>query len=403
MLRKTNLPALTLLLFLFITTLGYAQPTWTIDPFGKEKKPEKYEDKKLGSEKTADKKFTPVRKFIQNNVSHYNYYFNATNKINAVIERAKLAQNDDFSKLLSFYPYSFENTKSQQVELDSVIYKSTAGILLHDLRSNWVDNFYLLIGKAYFLREELDSAALTFQFINYNLFPRKKQEDDTRVVGANESAKNSVISIANKEDRNFIDKTFTKPPSRNDALVWLTRTLIDKKEYGDAAGLINILNNDPNLPSRLRNDLEEVSAYLYYDQGNYDSAAFHLEKGLSASDNKQDKARSEYLLAQLFERSRQFDKASEYYNKASKHTVNPVMDIFAHLQDAKMFRENGNAKEMQQSISRLLTMAKKDKYRAYRDIIYYSTAQLSVQQPDTLSGIALYNRSLLYNDNNVLY
>ncbi|HMJ46142.1 MAG TPA: hypothetical protein VK498_02370, partial [Ferruginibacter sp.] len=119
-----------------------AQPTWTLDPFGKEKKPEQYEEKKLGSEKTADKKFTTFRRLLQNNVTHYNYYFNANNKLNAVIERAKLSQKDDYSALLSFYPYSMENTVAQQSELDSVIYKATAGILLHDLRSDWVDNMY---------------------------------------------------------------------------------------------------------------------------------------------------------------------------------------------------------------------------------------------------------------------
>ena len=40
-----------------------SQPTWTFDPFGKEKKPEKYENRKLGSEKTADKKFTVAPEF----------------------------------------------------------------------------------------------------------------------------------------------------------------------------------------------------------------------------------------------------------------------------------------------------------------------------------------------------
>ena len=153
-----------------------AQPTWTIDPFGKEKKPEKYEEKKLRSEKTGEKKFKGLTKFLQNNTSHYNFYYNANNRLNLVIERAKLSNKDDYSKMLSFYPYSLDNTASQKSDLDSVIYKSTAGILLHDLRSEWVDNFYLLIGKSYFLKKDFDSAALTFQFINYNLFPRKKKE-----------------------------------------------------------------------------------------------------------------------------------------------------------------------------------------------------------------------------------
>ena len=62
-----------------------AQSSWTIDPFGKEKKPEKYEEKKLRSEKTGEKKFKGLTKFLQNNTSHYNFYYNANNRLNLVI------------------------------------------------------------------------------------------------------------------------------------------------------------------------------------------------------------------------------------------------------------------------------------------------------------------------------
>ena len=385
--------------------LGYAsaQPTWTIDPFGKEKKPEQYEEKKLGSEKTAEKKFTTFRHFLQNNITHYNFYFNANNKLNAVLERATISQKDDYSKLLSYYPYSLETTAAQKTELDSVIYKATAGILLHDLRSDWVDNMYLLIGKSYYYRNELDSAALTFQFINYNLFPRKKKEDDSRIVGTTDEPGTGALSIANKEKRNVVQKVLTLPPSRNDALIWLARTFTDQGEYADAASLLNILQYDRNLPARLRNDLEEVTAYWFYVQKNYDSSAVHLEKALSNAETKQDKSRWEFLLAQMFEMSGNFEKASDYYARASKHTVDPIMDIYARLNDAKMMRDNGNFKELEHSISNLLRMAKKDKYEAYRDVIYYSTAQLSMQRPDTSNSIGFYKRSIYYNNNNSLY
>lgn len=380
-----------------------AQPTWTLDPFGNEKKPEKYEEKILASEKTATKKFGLVRHFIQNNVSHYNFYFNANQKLNTVIERATLSQKDDYSQLLSFYPYTLDNTVSQQTELDSVIYKCTAGILLHDLRSDWVDNMYMLIGKSYFYQKKFDSAVIAFQFINYNLFPRKKNEDDGRLIGTNDAASYNVLSIANKEKRNIVQKTFTLPPSRNDALIWLTHTLTEQEQYGDAAGLINILQNDPNLPKRLRNDLEEVTAYWFYRQKTYDSAAAHLEKGITTADNKQNKARWEYLLGQLYEMTGNFDKASTYYGKAAKHTVDPVMDIYARLNDAKMFRTTGNEKELQKSIDKLLKMAKKDKFEAYRDVIYYASGQLSMQLPDTANGKTYFKKSIRYNENNSLF
>ena len=156
MLKRTRTP-----LFIFLLLSGFsipalAQPSWTFEPFGKQKKPEKFENRKLGSEKTADKKFTVVRNVYQNNVTHYNYYFNANNRVNTVVDRAKLSLKDDYASLLAFYPYTLESTSSQKIELDSVIYTSTAGILLHDLRNDWIDNMYMLIGKAYYYRKDFD-------------------------------------------------------------------------------------------------------------------------------------------------------------------------------------------------------------------------------------------------------
>ncbi|HEV8080785.1 MAG TPA: hypothetical protein VGP43_08740, partial [Chitinophagaceae bacterium] len=110
-------------------------------------KPEKFKNRTLKSETTGDKKFTLKKRISQNTVSHYNYYFNANNKFNEVIEKARTANKDDYGKLLPFYGYSLNTTAAQKTELDSVIYKATAGILLHDLRSDWVDNLYLLIGQ----------------------------------------------------------------------------------------------------------------------------------------------------------------------------------------------------------------------------------------------------------------
>jgi tetratricopeptide (TPR) repeat protein len=403
MFRKKIVLAMALSILGCGTCLQAQPPSWTIDLLGKEKKPEKFENKKLGSEKTESKKFTFFRRFVQNNVTRYNFYFNAANKLDAVLERAKVSQQDDYTKLLSFYPYTLENTASQTGDLDSVILKCTAGILLHDLRNDWVDNLYLLIGKAYLLRKDFDSASMTFQFINYNLFPRKKGEDDSRVVGTGSSAMGSAISIANPEKRNLLQKTFGKAPSRNESLIWMARTLTEQEEYGEAAGLINTLQNDPNLPKRLYPDLEEVAAYWFYRQGMYDSSAVHLEKALSNAENRDDRARWEFLLAQLLERSGQFDKASDYYGRAGKRTNNPIMDIHARLNDAKMLKQGGNLKELENSLNNLLSMGRKDKFESYRDIIYYSAGQMAMQKPDTAAAVGYFYRSLQYNTANVPY
>ncbi|MEO6219799.1 MAG: tetratricopeptide repeat protein [Ginsengibacter sp.] len=365
-------------------------------------KPQKFKTKTLKSEKTGQKKFTLPRRFIQNTVSHYNYYFNANNKINEVIEKARLSNKDDYAKLLPFYGYSLTNTAAQSTELDSVIFKATAGILLHDLRSDWVDNLYLLIGKAYYLSQYFDSASMTFQFINYNLFPRKKKDDDQLIVGSNDNGATRALSISSKEDRTIVDKTFSRPPSRNDALIWQIKTLIEMEEYGDAAGIINTLQNDPAFPGRLDPFLEEVSAYWFYKQQMYDSTIAHLENSLPNALDIEDKARREYLLAQLNEIDNNLENASDYYDKAIQHTTDPLMDIYANLNKAKMLKSKDPA-EIDKSIIVLLRMAKKDKYDLYRDIIYFVAADLALVKPDTAAAVFYFKKSVFYNDQNVSY
>src|SRR5215467_4252267 len=110
----------TLLLFLicFAWLPGVlGQPSLTYEL----KKPKKYENKKLGSEKTDEKKWTVSRRFVQNGITKFNFNFNAQQKLNEVIARAKAQFKDDYTQLLPFYNYSLDKTAQDKAELDSVI------------------------------------------------------------------------------------------------------------------------------------------------------------------------------------------------------------------------------------------------------------------------------------------
>src|SRR6201985_950893 len=121
-------------------------------------KPAKFENSILASEKSNNgKKFKKSRRFIQNTITHYNYYFNANEKLKMIIARAKAQYREDYSRPLTFYNYSLDATAAQKRDLDSVIYKCTAGILIHDTRNDWIDNLYFLIGKTYYLKKDFDS------------------------------------------------------------------------------------------------------------------------------------------------------------------------------------------------------------------------------------------------------
>ena len=253
------------------------------------KKPKKYEDRLLGSEKTATKKFTIPRRFVQNGITKFNWHYNANVKLEEVIARAKAAYKDDYSKLISFYNYSLDYTSaSEKTELDSVIYKANAGILIHDLRNSWIDNLYMLMGKAYYFKKELDTAFLTFQYINYAFSPKEKDGYDIPIgSNANAAEGGNAFTISTKENRNVFQRAWSRAPSRNESFIWQTRTYIAHDQLSDAVGLIEILKHDPQFPDRLKTDLKEMQAWWFYKENIYDSAAIYLEMALPNAQNKQ--------------------------------------------------------------------------------------------------------------------
>lgn len=362
------------------------------------KKPPKYESKTLGSEKTGNKKFTVPRRFIQNTFTHYNYYFNAYNRLNEVVARAKTSHRDDYTQLLPFYNYSLQGTSTYKTDLDSVIYKSTAGVLIHDLRNDWIDNLYLLIGKAYYLRNDLDSAYLTFQYVNYAFSPKEKDGYD-KVIGSNEDKKSNAFSISTRENPNIVKKVFSRPPSRNESLVWQIKTYLAKDELAEAAGLIQTLKNDPLFPERLNPQLKEVQALWFYNQQIYDSAALYLESIVDNAENNQEQARWEYLIAQLHERSGKPDLAQKFYNRAIRHTIDPVLEVYALLNSIR--QDKSNESSIRHAIDELLKMARKDRYLQYRDIIYYTAAVIDRERNNPEGAKALLLKSVHSSINNI--
>ena len=363
---------------LCVSLADYAQPNTTIDLDGQ--KPKKYENRKLGAEKTGRKKFNLSRRGYHNMVTHFNYYFNANNRLNDVIERAKISSIDDYTKLLSFYNYTLDGTARSKSDLDSIIYKCTAGILLHDLRSDWVDDMYLLLGKAYFFRKNFDSAYIVFQYINY-AFAKRDDEYDTRKLGSNENNPGGIFTVSTDEsNRNWIKKVSSKPPARNDAFIWLVRNYIEQNRLSEASGLLAILDADPEFPKRLETDKHEMKAYLYYKMQAYDSAAYHLEKALNNANNRQERARWEYLCAQLYQLAGKKGNASALFGRSIKHTFDPYMDVYARLNIVGLSSSSTKENAILDNMNKLYKLAKRDKYHDYRDIIYYVAALLQLQQ-----------------------
>jgi len=388
--RKLRTFCILAVIFVYFQNSCFAQTGITYDI----KKPEKYENRVLGSEKTETTKFKVPRRFIQNTITHYNYYFNANNKINEVLARAKGQNKDDYTQLLPFYNYSLDVTARDKRNLDSIIDKVTTAILIHDLRNDWVDNLYILMGRAYYYKKELDSAYITFQFVNYAFSKDKDGYDVPIGSNANKEEGAPALSVSTNEKRNIVKKTFSMPPSRNESLIWQIRTFIAKGQMNKAAALIEILKHDPQFPDRLKNDLNEMQALWFYRQSVYDSAAIYLEKALGNADGRLEQARWEFLIGQLYERSGKPDNAKFWYEKTIQHTYDPVMDVYARLNAIRQNRgKNAGDNYIKENISALEKMARKEVYASYRDIIYYAAAEMELERKDRVAATAFLIKS----------
>ena len=370
-----------------------AQPGTTIEL----KKPKKYEDRTLASEKSDQKKFGFGKHLYQNMVTHYNYYFNANNHLNDLIAAAKTAHRDNYTRLLSFYNYDLNTTAQYTSEIDSIIYHCTAGVLLHDLRNDWIDDLYFLLGKAYYYRKNFDSALVAFRFINYAWAPKDDGYDIP--IGSSESGNNGVFSVASKEKTDVLHKTIIEQPVRNANFLWLARTNIEMGNESRAAGLLQILQHDPNFPKRLQSALNESLAYIYYNEKKWDSAAYHLGAALNDATNRFERARWEYLIAQMYAMSGNKKEASVYFEKSADHTPDPIMEVNAYLSSLTINNDTTGSL-IQEKLTSLLKMAKRDKYVQYRDVIFYAAAQVEVQLNDTAAAKQLLRKSISTSINN---
>jgi tetratricopeptide (TPR) repeat protein len=358
------------------------------------RKPKEFEERQLGSEKSADKKFTVVRRFFQNTYTHYNYYFNANNLINEIMASSAQANVDDYTELLPYYPWKLEQT-SQSRDIDSILKTVTAGILLHDLRNDWIDNMYLLMGKAYYLRKNFDSAAMAFQFLNYS-WANKDKDGNNIPIGSNLTEGSNSFAIMTEERKNYLLK---RPPSRNDGFVWQIRNLTDRGNFLDASSLVAIIRNDPNFPKRLEPQMNDVLGYLFYKLEMWDSAAHYLEQSMSLANGPSDRARRWFLTGQLYQLGNNPAMASEAYSKCLGLATDLVMDVYARLNSIRL-RKSANPEIIEQNVRDLLAMARRDKYYDYRDIIYYAAALVELERDGFDAADEYLQKSISNNKNN---
>lgn len=327
-------------------------------------------EKPLPYERLLKTKYTLGRRAYQNTVSQFNFLFNAEEELYGNILKARNEYVDDYTTLISFYDYDLSTIAKNSI--DSIIYRCNANIVLHDLRSNWVDDAYLLLAKAYLFHKDFDTAGSILQFINYSF--DDKEDGMDLPIGSNLRNTKGKFSIATAENNRFFENLNV----RNESMIWQARNYIEKEEWNEGISLLQLLEADAIFPKRLYPFLNEQLAYGYYQMEMYDKAAAALEKGINNAPDDAAKTRWYYLIGQLWQKADRWDKAYPWFKKANQNAVNPIVSVYAKISMISYDAKNANNawEELAYSLEK---MTKRDKYKTYADIIYFEMAKIAIQ------------------------
>ncbi len=346
----------------------------------------------------------------QDITSHYNAYFNSSEKLKNVYKLSLESHKDKFDSVLPVFHYTDpKEFASYTSDLDDVVKRSTLAIQLHNI-SNWSDDHFLLIGQANFLKGDYDKAASSFKYITTEF---KEGVDYVKVMKGlgkplkkyvkkkKKKVKPEVKVIINKDGTQTLQKVDKRPefslwihePARSEALLWLIETYSRQNKFDEASTVVTYTRGDELFYKNLDPQVDLVEADLRVAEKDYQAAIEPLEKYLNAKKIKKKKklrVRPLFVLAQCYAVTGNNAKAVENYKKVLKSRPNYDMEFYAKIKMAKLGRGEGGL-----GIRKLLAkMAKDNKYRDYFDQIYYELALLSIAENSRIEARNFLHKSI---------
>ncbi len=140
-----------------------------------------------------------LNKVYHNTTARYNGYFNADLLMHESIAALNQEYVEDYDTLVPVYPYMANpNVENQFNTLDKVIEKVTTVSALHR-QSHWLDDNYLMLGKAQFLKKNYKEAGAAFMYLVGNFDPVSPNEDIREVKEDRSRGRNSRKEYKQRE------------------------------------------------------------------------------------------------------------------------------------------------------------------------------------------------------------
>ena len=301
---------------------------------------------------------TWASKAYHNTTAHFNGYYYASEEIRKVEEIILTSHADDYNRILKLYP-SFDSTLANgfEKEIEEAIKMASVAIERHS-NSKWVDDAYILVGKARMYSLDWGNAVQTFKYVNTH----SKDKD-----------------------------------AKHLAIINLIRTYIEHREMNNAQAAIDYLEKAKLSKTNRKKFLLE-KAYFHQLLENYDQ----MVRNLTAADNllkkKDRKGRIYFIIGQVYQRLGFEAEAYNYYKKCLNTNPEYEVDFYARLYMAQVteISRNRDVNAARKSFKKLL---KDSKNKEFKDKIYYEMGIFELKQNDVKGAIQYLNMSARSGNN----
>lgn len=315
-----------------------------------------------------------MTRFFHGFTTRYNVYFNGIESYKEELKKMEDGYEDNYTKLLYIHPVSaYSNPKDPKPtgSFDRAIEKSQKAIKLHSIKKKprkdrnkmndpkyreyvnrdefnpFIHNAWFLMGKSQFFKGDFLAAAATFTYIS---------------------------------------RHFTwKPDLVADARIWLARCYLEMDWIYEAEDVLNKLNNE-KLPLEKSGEFATVNAAYLIKKENYKQAIPYLQTAIKAEPNKKQKARLNFLLAQLYAETDDNAMAYKAYGDVIKRNPPYRTEFNARIKQTEVF-PGGNPEKV---IKMLRKMARSEKNKEYLDQVYYALGNIYLARKDTARAIENY-------------
>ena len=281
-----------------------------------------------------------------------NAYFLAREKLHAVEDKLYGARINDYNQTLPLFPtLDSAAVRANRAELTDIIKKASMPIQ-HRPGSDWTDDAYILVGWARFYQMQFEDAALTFKYVN----------------------------STSKDDN-----------AKHEALIGLMRTFVAQGELESAKAVSDLLDKETGLPQDAR-QLFLTRADYYIRTEEPAKAIPQLEKAIPLIEFKNERSRTRYVLAQLYQDAGENKKAYEQLDQILARNPPYELDFQSKLMLSQV--SDLSAQDRTRLDKNFAGLLKDPKNKDYRDKIYYEMARLNYREKNYPEALKLLRQSI---------